>query len=228
MPKLPTLHVLPRLIGLIGSTLAVEAAPSTAEPRTILFFGDSLTAGHGLADPSTAAYPAVIQGKIDDAGLPWRVVNAGLSGETTSGGLRHVDWILRQPADVFVLALGANDGLRGISPKYAGDNLAEILGRVQARNPQAKLVLAGMQMPTGMGAEFARDFASIYPRVAAEAGAVLIPHLLEGVGGKPSLNQHDRIHPTAEGHAIMAETVWAVLQPLLEETGEAKPKKRRD
>ena len=185
------------------------------EPRTIIFFGDSLTAGYGLADPTSQAYPALVQEKIDAAGLPWRVVNAGLSGETTAAGLRRVDWILRQPVDIFVLALGANDGLRGIDPTVSRGNLQKIVERVREKNPNAKVVLAGMQMPPTMGAEFSREFESVFPEVAAKYDATLVPFLLEGVGGRVDLNQPDRIHPTAKGHAIIADTVWKVLRPLL-------------
>ena len=186
-----------------------------AETRTIIFFGDSLTAGYGLPDPSSQSYPALIQEKIDEAGLPWRVVNAGLSGETTSAGLRRVDWILRQPVDIFVLALGANDGLRGIDPGVSRDNLEQMIARVRAKNPKVRIVLAGMQIPPAMGADFSREFERIFPKVAEKQDATLVPFLLEGVGGRIDLNQPDRIHPTAGGHAIMAATVWKVLRPLL-------------
>ncbi len=202
---------------LIASVLVLASALAArgAAPRTIVFFGDSLTAGYGLADPGTQAYPALLQDKIESAGLGWRVVNAGLSGETSAGGLRRVDWVLRQPMDVFVLALGANDGLRGISPEVTRSNLEQILARVRAKNPQAKLVLAGMQMPPSMGADFARDFQNVFPVVAEKNRAELIPFLLEGVGGSARLNQADQIHPNPAGHELIAETVWKLLRPLL-------------
>jgi acyl-CoA thioesterase I len=190
-------------------------AARAADTRTIVFFGDSLTAGYGLADPSSQAYPALIQEKIDAANLPWRAVNAGLSGETTAGGLRRVDWILRQPVDIFVLALGGNDGLRGIDPSVSRQNLQQIIDRVRAKNPQAKIVVAGMQMPPALGADYVRSFQQVFPEVAEKNDAVLLPFLLEGVGGRLDLNQPDRIHPTAKGHALMAETVWKILRPLL-------------
>jgi acyl-CoA thioesterase-1 len=196
-------------VGFTGSSFSAEAG------RTILFFGDSLTAGYGLANPAAEAYPARIQEKITAAGLGWRVVNAGLSGETTAGGLRRVDWVLRQPVDFFVLALGANDGLRGIDPALSRRNLEDIIGRVKARNPQVKIVVGGMQMPPTMGADYARAFETVFAEVAAKHGAALIPFLLEGVGGIERLNQSDQIHPTAEGHDLIAETVWKVLRPLL-------------
>jgi acyl-CoA thioesterase-1 len=191
------------------------ARSSASDVSTIVFFGDSLTAGYGLADPGSQAYPALIQEKIDAAGLPWRIVNAGLSGETTSGGLRRVDWILRQPVDIFVLALGGNDGLRGIDPAVSRANLQKIVDRVRAKYPKVKVVLAGMQMPPAMGEDFSRDFERMFPDVAGKTDATLVPFLLEGVGGRVEFNQPDRIHPTAKGHALIAETVWKVLRPLL-------------
>lgn len=184
-----------------------------AELKTIVFFGDSLTAGYGV-DPDEA-YPALIQRKLDQAGQPWRVVNAGLSGETTAGGLRRLDWILKQRADIFVIELGGNDGLRGIAPAVTRSNLHAMIERIRQRQPDVKVVIAGMQMPTNMGPEHTREFAAIFPAVAREHGAILIPFLLDRVGGVPSLNQADGIHPTPEGHQIVADTVWRTLQPLL-------------
>lgn len=193
--------------------LGLVVGLGAAETKTLLFFGDSLTAGLGV-DPDEA-FPAVIQQKLAETGRPWRVVNAGLSGETTSGGVRRLDWILRQPIDIFVLELGANDGLRGISPEISRANLLAMIKRVQKQYPHAKVVLAGMQMPPNMGPDYTKQFATMYQDVAKETGAILIPFLLEGVGGVPGLNQADGIHPTPEGHKIVAETVWRVLQPLL-------------
>lgn len=199
------------LVFLVCGFLAARAA----ETRTVVFFGDSLTAGYGLSEPGTQAYPALLQEKISAANLGWRVVNAGLSGETSSGGLRRIDWLLRQPIDLFVLALGGNDGLRGVSPAVTRQNLDQILERVRAKNPAAKLVLAGMQMPPSMGADYVRAFQDIFPVVAKKHQATLIPFLLEGVGGSGRLNQPDQIHPTAEGHEVIAETLWKSLRPLL-------------
>jgi len=203
----------PRIF-LLWLTLAA-AGLGAGEPRTLVFFGDSLTAGYGLDDPASEAYPALVQQKIDAAHLPWRVINAGLSGETTAGGLRRVEWTLRQPADVFVLALGANDGLRGIEPAVSRANLQGIINRVRARCPAAVIVLAGMQMPPTMGESYAREFAAIYSEVARENQLALIPFLLAGVGDQAELNQPDGIHPTAEGAARVAENVWQALHPLL-------------
>ena len=161
------------------------------------------------------AFPALIQKKITAAGLPWRVVNAGLSGETSAGGLRRVDWILRQRVEVFVLELGGNDGLRGLAPETTRANLQAIIDRVREKSPATKLVLAGIAAPPNMGADFTRAFAAIFSELAEKNHVTFVPFLLEGVGGRPELNQPDGIHPTAEGHAAVAETVWAVLKPLL-------------
>lgn len=193
----------------------VGALRASSAPRTILFFGDSLTAGYGLDDPAQDAFPALIQKKIATAGLDWRVVNAGLSGETTAAGLRRVDWILRQPVDVFVLALGGNDGLRGIAPNVSTANLQGIVDRVRAKYPEAKIVLGGMMMPPSMGEDYARAFAGMYPALGKKNELTVIPFLLEGVGGSAELNQRDRIHPTEKGHAVIAETLWKYLRPLL-------------
>lgn len=186
-----------------------------ATTHTIVFFGDSLTAGYGLNEPSEEAFPGLIQKKLTAAHQPWHVVNAGSSGETTAGGLRRVDWILRQPVDVFVLELGGNDGLRGIEPAVSRSNLQGIIAHVRGKYPAAKILLAGMQMPPSFGPDYVRDFSAIYPELAAKNHLVLIPFLLVGVGGSDDLNQRDGIHPTAEGHAIVAETVWKYLEPLL-------------
>ncbi|MEY4816503.1 MAG: hypothetical protein RLZZ162_3576 [Verrucomicrobiota bacterium] len=219
-PRLRTFRLLALtlLTCALAFTRGDSAAPSPAhraEPRTIVFFGDSLTAGYGLDDPAAESYPSLIRQKIEATPSPWRVVNAGLSGETTSGGARRIDWILRQPIAIFVLALGANDGLRGIEPSVSRANLQRIFDRVREKNPTAKLVLAGMMMPPSLGADYVREFAAMYPALAKETSADLIPFLLEGVGGDPALNQADQIHPTARGHAVVADTVWRALQPLL-------------
>jgi acyl-CoA thioesterase-1 len=184
-----------------------------AETRTLVFFGDSITAGYGL-DPDDA-YPALIQKKIDAAGLPWRVVNAGLSGETTAGGLRRLDWIFRQRVDILVIELGGNDGLRGVSLDDSRSNLQTMIGRIRTKYPNIVIVLAGMQLPTNLGPENNRRFAGMYSELAQANHVSLIPFLLEGVGGVPRLNQADGIHPTAEGHCLVAETVWKVIKELL-------------
>lgn len=195
------------LLGLL--TLGAGAA----EPRTLVFFGDSLTAGYGV-DPAEA-YPALIQGKIDAAGRPWRVVNAGLSGDTTAAGRRRIDWVLRQRINLIVLELGGNDGLRGIPPAETRANLQAMIDRIHAANPDVIIVLAGMQIPANMGPDYTRAFSRIFPELAERNRLPLIPFLLEGVGGIPELNQADGIHPTPEGHRRVAENVWKVLFPLL-------------
>jgi len=194
---------------------ALLGARLNADNRnTILFYGDSLTAGYGLDDPMTAAFPALIQSKIDDAKLPFRVVNAGLSGETSAGGLRRINWVLRQPVDVFVLELGANDGLRGLPLEVLRNNLQQTLDRVRAKNPGVQLVIAGMRMPVSMG-EYAAAFDALFAPLAETNNAALIPFLLRDVGAVPELNLPDGIHPNPAGHALVARNVWEVLEPLL-------------
>jgi acyl-CoA thioesterase-1 len=198
-------------IALLGATVACAAAE-----RTVLFFGDSLTAGYGLDDPGTQAYPARIEQKIEAEHLPWRAVNAGLSGETSAGGLRRVDWILRQPVGVFVLALGGNDGLRGIEPAVLKANLQSIIDRVHAKDPSIQVVIAGMEMPSNLGEGYTKAFHQVYADLAASNHLALIPFLLEGVGGISSLNQGDGMHPNPEGAKRVADNVWVVLGPMLE------------
>ena len=191
------------------------AAPPPAAPgkKRLLFFGNSLTAGYGV-EPDQA-FPALVGDKIDSLALGYEVVNAGLSGETTAGGRSRVGWILRQPVDIFVLELGGNDGLRGLPLTDTRRNLLAIIDTVRRRSPGAQIVLAGMQIPPNLGASYASDFKALYKEIAKEKGLVLIPFLLEGVGGDRRLNQPDGIHPTPTGHRIVARTVWAVLRPLL-------------
>ncbi len=191
----------------------VKENAAVSKKKTIVFFGNSLTAGYGLA-PSQA-FPAIIQKRIDSLALPYQVVNAGVSGETSSGGNTRVDWILRQPIDIFVLELGANDGLRGIPLAETRKSLQSIIDKVKAKYPRAKLVLAGMQVPPNMGQQYSTEFRNIYTELAAKNAMTLVPFLLEGVGGETSLNQEDGIHPTAEGHIIVAENLWRQLEELL-------------
>ena len=178
-----------------------------------MILGDSITAGYGV-DPAQA-YPALLQKKIDAAGLPFEVVNAGVSGDTTAGGLRRVDWILSKGADVLIVALGGNDGLRGVPPKQTEANLDAIIKRARAKIPGLAVIVAGMEMPANFGRDFVEQYRAVFPRVAAENNAALIPFLLEKVGGVEKLNQPDRIHPNAEGHKRVAENVWPVLQKVL-------------
>jgi acyl-CoA thioesterase I len=192
---------------------SAEATIAENTEKIILFFGNSLTAGYGV-EPSEA-FPALIQAKLDSLDLPYKVVNAGVSGETTSGGSNRVDWVLRQPVDVFVLELGGNDGLRGIPLSETRKNLQTIIDRVKTKYPQARIVLAGMQVPPNMGNTYASGFRALYADLAQKNNVELIPFLLEGVGGEPALNQADGIHPTSKGHKILAENVWQELKEIL-------------
>ena len=213
--KLLVLFILGSLSAFAADPAPAVVATTTAAPGNVLFFGDSLTAGYGLDDPATQAFPGVTQQKITAAKLPFRVINAGLSGETSAGGLRRIDWVLRTPVSVFVLELGGNDGLRGLPPAVTEKNLQGIIDKVRAKNPQARIVLAGLQMPTSMGAEYTQTYAKIFPALAAANNATLIPFLLEGVGGDPELNLPDGVHPTVEGHQRVADTIWKTLEPVL-------------
>ena len=186
---------------------------TATETPNIVFFGDSLTAGYGIDE--NQAYPALVQEKINSNAKNYNVINAGLSGETSAGGLRRIDWLLRNPMDIFVLGLGANDGLRGMDLADTRQNLQQIIDKVTERNPEVKLVIAGMQIPPNLGADYAREFQEIYVALAERNNALLIPFLLEGVAGEPDLNQPDGIHPNPEGHKIVASTVWDTLGPEL-------------
>lgn len=192
----------------------VNATPGNEKAKTIVFYGNSLTAGYGV-DASSEAFPALVQEKIDSLQLPYKVVNAGVSGETTAGGKSRIDWILRQPVDVFVLELGGNDGLRGIPITETARNLQAIVDRVREKYPNVKIILAGMQVPPNMGRQYATAFRATFDQLASRNNLVLIPFLLEHVGGVASLNQADGIHPNVEGHKIVADNVWKVLQGLL-------------
>lgn len=194
---------------LAGSLSAV----AQSDAKTILFLGDSLTAGYGIDE--NQAYPSRIQQRIAEENLNWSVVNAGLSGETSSGGLRRINWLLRSPVDVLVLALGANDGLRGVDLTLTRQNLQAIIDRVREKNPDVQVILAGMQVPPNLGQSYTEEFRAMFPDLAEANNAVLIPFLLEDVAGIPELNLPDGIHPTPEGHRIMAETVWTYLQPVI-------------
>lgn len=183
------------------------------QPKTILFFGDSITAGYGLDEEQ--AFPAFIQEKLDDNSLRYRVVNAGLSGETSAGGLRRVDWVLQQHVDIFILELGGNDGLRGIDPANTKQNLQGIMNRVKERYPEATIVLTGMESPPNMGSDYTDAFRSIFSDLAQANDVVFMPFILEGVAGNPELNLPDGIHPTEEGHRIIADNLWEILRGIL-------------
>ncbi|MEZ0299500.1 MAG: arylesterase [Candidatus Methylacidiphilales bacterium] len=210
-------------IGIMSVAMAQDTASATAPAPpsaplrgqgVILVLGDSLAAGAGLE--ITEAFPALLEEKIRAEGWGFTVLNGGFSGDTTAGGLQRVNWLLRTKVDVLILELGGNDGLRGISPKETRENLQGIIDRAKKKYPALEVIVAGMQMPPNMGDDYTTAFRKVFPDIAEANKAPLIPFLLEGVGGHPELNQPDRIHPTAEGHKIVANNVWVVLKPLLE------------
>jgi len=182
-----------------------------ARTHTLAFLGDSLTAGFGVE--LLEAYPSLIEARLKSQGMPWKVVNAGISGDTTAGGLRRLDFLFKERIDVLFLCLGANDGLRGLSVQEAEKNLRAIVTRAQAKG--AVVVLAGVQIPENYGTDYRAQFDAIFPRLAREQKVAYLPFLLEGVAMRPELNQADRIHPNAAGHKVVAENVWKVLVPVL-------------
>lgn len=199
------------MLGLLS--LLMVAGVGQNAPKTILFLGDSLTAGYGIDE--VQAYPALIQTMVRESGKSYQVVNAGLSGETSAGGMRRINWLLRSEVDVMVLALGANDGLRGIDLAVTRQNLQTIIDRTREKNPSVKVIIAGMQVPPNLGEAYTREFREIFPALAQQNNAVLIPFLLEDVAGIARLNLPDGIHPTPDGHQVMAKTVWQYLLPVL-------------
>jgi acyl-CoA thioesterase-1 len=184
------------------------------DTKRILFFGDSLTAGYGLEDINDA-FPALIQSKVDSLSLRYTVINSGVSGETSAGGKSRINWVLNQKVDVFVLELGANDGLRGVPLKETRENLQAIIDAVLKKSPTTKIILAGMQLPPNMGIDYVTEFKTIFPQLAKKNNVNLIPFLLKDVGGIPDLNQADGIHPTVQGQKILANNVWAILGPII-------------
>lgn len=183
------------------------------EKKAILFFGDSITAGYGIEQ--SQAFPELIQNKIDSIGLNYEVINGGLSGETSAGGLRRINWVLQRKVDIMILELGGNDGLRGIDLSSTKENLQEIVNRALAKNPDMEIIVAGMQVPPNLGVEYTKEFRELFPSLAKENDLTLIPFILEKVGGIRELNQPDQIHPNVQGHKLVAETVWETLKPLL-------------
>lgn len=196
-----------------ATTIDSLSSADSTQKKNILFFGNSLTAGLGV-EPEEA-FPALIEDKIDSLNLLYKITNAGLSGETTAAGKARINWILKQQVDVFVLELGANDGLRGIPVSETEKNLQDIVDQVKAKYPDAKLVMTGMQVPPNMGSKYASDFKLIFKQLADKNNMALVPFLLDKVGGVSDLNQSDGIHPTPEGHRILAENVWTVLKNVL-------------
>ena len=204
--------------GAAGAAPALPAPP-VEEPRVVLFLGTSLTAGLGLSPEQ--AYPAIVQEKIDSAGLPFRVINAGLSGETSAGALRRLEWLLRQPFDVLVLETGANDMLRGTSVDATRANIQAIVDSVRAERPDATIVLAGMLAAPNLGRDYVVRFRDMYPEIAERNDLPLIPFLLRDVAAVPALNQGDGMHPNVDGQEVVAANVWEVLGPLLRERAPA-------
>ena len=196
-----------------GLVFAGNTAKANDTKKRIVILGDSITAGYGL--DLSQAYPSLIQQKLAQAKLPFIIVNAGVSGDTTAGGLRRVAWALSKGADVLIIALGGNDGLRGISPNETKKNLLGIVKKARLKYPAIKTIIAGMQMPDNMGSEFTERFKKLFPQIATASNSYLIPFLIEGVGGDENLNQADGIHPTAEGQKVVAQNVWKILLPLI-------------
>jgi acyl-CoA thioesterase-1 len=203
------------LMSALGGGIPTLPAQTPGEGKQkILILGDSITAGYGLAPEE--AYPALLQKKAHAESLPWEVVNAGVSGDTTAGGRRRIDWALGQRgADLLIIALGGNDGLRGLSPELTEKNLISIIAKARAKNPTIKILLAGMQMPDNLGPKYVEDFKNIFPKVSAAENTHLLPFLLEGVGGDETLNQPDRIHPNAQGQQKIADLLWPKLKEIL-------------
>ena len=197
--------------GLVALMLVLAAPPALADDRVVVALGDSLTAGLGVARDE--AYPALLEARLRRAGFAYRVVNAGVSGDTAAGGLRRLDWVLRSRPEVVIVALGANDGLRGQPVAALRDNLTAIVTRL--RESGTRVLLVGMRLPPNYGEAYASDFAEAFRAAARGASIAFLPFLLAGVAGDPSLNQADGIHPNAAGHRIVAEHIWPSLQPLL-------------
>lgn len=195
--------------------LMLAVSSYAADQPRVVFLGNSLTAGYQINEDE--AFPALIQGKINNQGWDYRVVNAGVSGDTSAGGLNRIDWLLNQPIRVMVISLGANDGLRGLDPNQTEENLQKIIDKVKAEHPRARIILTGMKIPPNMGSEYTEEFEQIYPRLAEKNEVEFIPFLLEGVAAEEEYNLDDGIHPNPEGHKIIAETVWHVLEPVLKD-----------
>lgn len=193
--------------------IAQSVGEEKSNEKIILFYGNSLTAGYGIDQDD--AFAGLTQARIDSLSLNYKVINGGLSGETTAGGLSRLDWFLEVEPEIFVLELGGNDGLRGIEISETKKNLKGIIDKVQTKYPETKIILAGMQIPPNMGKEYSEEFSEIYPVIAKEKNVTLIPFLLQNVGGIPELNLPDGIHPTEEGHKIVFETVWPFIKELI-------------
>ncbi|MBY0424471.1 MAG: arylesterase [Cytophagales bacterium] len=197
----------------ISSQKDTALVKNNGKKKIIIFFGNSLTAGLGL--DVSKAFPALIQNKLDSAGYNCKVVNAGISGETTASGKNRVAWVIKEGVDVFIIELGANDGLRGIPTEETEKNLTEMIDFIHLKYPEAKILLTGMMVPPNMGEAYTTYFKEVFPKVAKTKSVAFMPFLLEGVAGEPELNQKDGIHPTEKGHQIIANNLWGYLVPLL-------------
>jgi acyl-CoA thioesterase-1 len=206
-------------LALVLAALLLGGAAPLNSKGVVLILGDSITAGYGLE--LDESYPALLQKKIDAKGLNFRVINAGQSGDTSAGGLARLDWLLKNRVDVLVLELGANDGFRGLHPETTRKNLQAIIDRTKQKYPQARVIIAGMKVPPNMGRDYAARFEAVFRELAQKNQAVLIPFILEGVGGMRELNLPDGIHPTAKGHEIVARNVWKALEPVLKNLNQA-------
>ena len=202
------------------------ARDSASREKNILVLGNSIAAGYGVSQQQ--AFPAVLQQKIDSLGLNYNVINAGLSGETTAGGLRRLPWLLRQRIEVLIIELGGNDGLRGVDPAVTKKNLSAIIDTARAHYPETEILLSGMRLPPNLGPEYTERFRSLYPELAKEKNVTLIPFILDDVGGVDSLNQDDGIHPTAQGQRIVAQNVWDKLKPILTDGSDASTAQSAD
>ena len=207
--QLMTLRILTFLFLLIGTSMATSAQ----EKKTILVFGDSITAGYGLEKDQ--AFPAILQEKIDSVGLNYEVINGGLSGETSAGGARRINWVLQRKVDIMILELGGNDGLRGIDLSSTKQNLQAIIDQALAKYPDMEIIIAGMQVPPNLGIEYTQEFISLYPDLAEENDLPLIPMILNKVGGFDEYMLADQIHPNEKGHHIVADTIWETLYPII-------------
>lgn len=199
----------------VAPTATDAPIAEVSSKKTILCFGDSITAGYGL-DDTNDAFPGVVQSKIDSLGLGYVVVNSGLSGETSAGGRSRIEWVLNQDIDIFLLELGANDGLRGLPLSETRTNLQAIIDAVKDKSPNTTIILAGMELPPNMGQDYTTEFRSVFSDLAEKNDLAFIPFILKDVGGVATLNQSDGIHPTVEGHKIVASTVWEVLETVIE------------
>jgi len=186
-----------------------------AETKTILLLGDSIGAGYGV--PEEVSFASRLQRKLTAEKLPYQIVNASVSGDTTASGLRRINWVLKRKVDVLMIELGGNDGLRGITPDSTRKNIAGIIDRARKKYPDIKILLAGMQMPGNMGKDYTEKYRKIFPALAKEKKVALVPFLLDGVGAQPEMNLPDLIHPNAKGHERVSRNVWRVLGKLLKE-----------